>query len=75
MHVCIHTYEYLNPKFFQLPKGGVLRVTALGQNFAVFRGLESGKAYVTDAYCPVRFDKQLGIYRVSHNETCDSKEL
>lgn len=36
----------------ELPKGGVLRVTALGQNFAVFRGLESGKAYVTDAYCP-----------------------
>lgn len=36
----------------ELSKGGVLRVTALGQNFAVFRGLESGKAYVTDAYCP-----------------------
>ena len=27
-------------------------MTALGTEFAVFRGQTSGKAFVTDAYCP-----------------------
>ena len=36
---------------FQIPKGGVKQVSALGREFAVFRG-NSGRAFITDAYCP-----------------------
>ncbi|XP_066466996.1 cholesterol 7-desaturase nvd-like [Tiliqua scincoides] len=35
----------------QLRPGDVRHVAALGEHFAVFRGLD-GKAYVVDAYCP-----------------------
>ncbi|XP_023338216.1 cholesterol 7-desaturase [Eurytemora carolleeae] len=34
-----------------LNRGQVLHVVALGCNFAVYRGM-SGKAYISDAYCP-----------------------
>jgi len=36
----------------QLPAGKAKYVQALGKHFAVFRGQTSGKAFVTDAYCP-----------------------
>ena len=36
----------------QLPPGGAKYVQALGKHFAVFRGEQSKKAFVTDAYCP-----------------------
>ena len=37
---------------FQVPRGTVKHVSALGTEFAVFRGNTSGKAFITDAYCP-----------------------
>ena len=37
---------------FQLLPGKAQYIQALGKHFAVFRGQESGKAFVTDAYCP-----------------------
>ena len=36
----------------QLPPGKAKYVQALGKHFAVFRGQEPGKAFVTDAFCP-----------------------
>ncbi len=36
----------------QIKRGEVVPVSALGQNFAVFRGRDSGKVFVTHAYCP-----------------------
>lgn len=30
----------------------MVNVTALGFNFAIFRGLETNRVFVTDAYCP-----------------------
>ena len=36
----------------QLLPGKAQYIQALGKHFAVFRGQESGKAFVTDAYCP-----------------------
>ena len=36
----------------QLPAGGVKYVQALGHHFAVFRGEDSKRAFITDAYCP-----------------------
>lgn len=37
----------------QVQSGDLIHVSALGQNLAVFRGTESGKVHVTNAYCPV----------------------
>ena len=36
----------------QLPPGGAKYIQALGKHFAVFRGQDSEKAFVTDAFCP-----------------------
>lgn len=35
----------------------MIRVAALGQNLAVFRGLNSAQVHVTDTYCPVGHGK------------------
>ena len=37
--------------FFQIKMGEIKHVSALGQNFAVFRGEESNQIHVLDAYC------------------------
>ena len=36
---------------FQIGKGDIKHVAALGQHFAVFRGEKSNEAHVLDAYC------------------------
>ena len=36
---------------FQIKMGEIKHVSALGQNFAVFRGEESNQIHVLDAYC------------------------
>ena len=36
----------------QVPKGKVIHVACLNETFAVFRGEESGKVFITDPYCP-----------------------
>ena len=37
---------------FQLQPGKLVRVSALDLDLVVFRGQDSGQAFVTDAYCP-----------------------